>query len=208
MLGTGCAHDATRRFMGETCRRFFPDGKMDLEQMEDLVLWTDERKTFPPIGTECTTARVMNYLFCNADWINVCLFVNEDFRACFNDAIMIEKALLQVSDIDYKDFREDMVLASDKERETDTRVDIRLDAYSDKMERVLTNFMNNGRSEFFNAGMTEAYDELLDSMSKAEREEVAYIMYNIMYVANAMTYNGVFNKYVRLVVDSVKKQLS
>lgn len=208
MKGTELVHEDTRRFMSDICRRFFPDGKIRIDDMEDLVLWTKERDTYPPIGTESTTSRVMNYIGCNADWINVCLFVNEDFRACFNDAIMIEKALLQVSDIDYKDFREDMVLASDKEQATDTKVDVSLDTYSRKMESILTNFMNNGRVSFFNAGMTEAYDELLGSMSDSERSEVAYIMYNIMYVVNAMTYNGVFNKYVRLVVDSVKKQLS
>lgn len=208
MTGTECVHANTRRFMADTCRRFFPDGRVDIENMEDLVLWTDERRTYPPIGTECTTARVMNYLSVNADWINVCLFVNADFRACFSDAIMIEKALLQVSDIDYKDFREDMVLASDKERATDTRLDIHLENYSSKMADILTNLMSNGRSAFFKAGMSEAYDELLSTLNRAEATEVAYVMYNMMYVVNAMTYNGVFNKYVRLVVDSVKRQLS
>lgn len=208
MTGTECVHNGTRKFMADICRRFFPDGRIDIENMEDLILWTDERKTYPPIGTECTTGRVMNYLAVNADWINICLFVNADFRACFSDAIMIEKALLQVSDIDYKDFREDMVLASDKERATDTRVDIHLERYSNKIADVLTNFMTNGRSSFFNAGMSDAYDELLETLDRNERSEVAYVMHNMMYVVNAMTYNGVFNKYVRLVVDSVKRQLS
>lgn len=208
MTGIEGIHALTAECMKRIGSRLYPDSKFDIQKMEDLVLATEDRTMYPDIGTDHTNVRVMNYMATNADWINVCLFVNEDFRACFNDAIMIEKALLQVSDVDYKDFREDMVLASDKARETDKSIPIRFDKYNRQMEDIVMNYMNNGHSSFFSAGMTEAYSELMSEMSRQEREEVSYIAYNMIYVLNAMTWNGVFNKYVNLVIDSVKKQLS
>lgn len=208
MTGTECVHKMTLEAISEIYGRMYRGQGYDVSQLEDLVLMTSERTTYPDIGTDKISSAVLGYACQNADWINVCLFVNADFRSCFTDAIMIEKALLQVSDMDYKDFREDMVLASDKDRAAGKNIPIRLDEYSQRTADTIENIMSKGHTAFFDAGMTEAYDELMNGMDRDERDEVAYIAYNMMYVMNALNRNGVFRKYVTIVVDSVKKQLS
>ena len=150
----------------------------------------------------------MTYILENIYWINVCLFVNEDFRSCFDDAIMIEKTLLQVNDQEYQDFKDDMTLDDPNQKGPDKNVVINLSNHSDKMEMALFARIEDAKQKFFNAGMTEVYEDLLNTFEKRTELEVSYTVHNLVYVINAMNRNGVFHKYVRLVVDSVKEQLS
>jgi len=178
------------------------------ENIEDLVLFTEERSNYSTIGTDTIRASVMAYILQNIYWISVCLFVNEDFRSCFDDAIAIEKALLQVNDQEYEDFRDEMTLDSDSKSGTDANVRIDIDKYSDKVERMLCSTISNSSKAFENAGMKDVYLELMTSFEKKVLAEMQYTIHNFVYVINAMNRNGVFYKYVNLVVDSVKKQLS
>ena len=68
--------------------------------------------------------------------------------------------------------------------------------------------IEDSKQKFFNAGMTEVYEDLLNTFERRTQLEVTYTIHNLVYVINALNRNGVFNKYVRLVVESVKNQLS
>lgn len=207
MQGTECLSALTQDALGKILVTLYPVKFYDPGLMEDLVLATSDRSMYPNIGTDKISLRCLKYVLDNAWWISVCMFVNDDFRSCFDDAIMIEKALLQVNDKEYEDFRDDMTLPSDT-AEPDKFVSVRLDSYSEAMERSLLSMLGVSRKAFTKAGMDEAYAELLDTMDRKARTETASIVHNLLYVLNAMNYNGVFKKYVTLVVDSVKKQLS
>lgn len=207
MQGTECLSALTQDALGKILATLYPVKFYDPGLMEDLILATSDRSMYPNIGTDKISLRCLKYVLDNAWWISVCMFVNDDFRSCFDDAIMIEKALLQVNDKEYEDFRDDMTLPSDT-AEPDKFVSVRLDSYSEAMERSLLSMLGVSRKAFTKAGMNEAYAELLDTMDRKARTETASIVHNLLYVLNAMNYNGVFKKYVTLVVDSVKKQLS
>lgn len=180
----------------------------DTDEIEDLVLFTEERTNYSTIGTESIKMSTMRYMLTNMYWISVCLFVNADFRGCFDDAIAIEKALLQVNDQEYEDFRDEMTLDSSDDSGTDAEIVINIDNYNDQMEVMLCNGLSKASQEFINAGMKDVYLELMDTFDKKTLAEIRYTIHNMIYVINAMNRNGVFKKYVRLVVESVKKQLS
>lgn len=179
------------------------------EQVEDIILWTERRNEYPNIGTESVQMSTMKYIADNIYWINICLFVNADFRACFDDAITIEKALLQVNDMEYQDFRDDMTLDEEK-IPGDKTFSVNLTHYNDKIENVVTNLTDVAKTMFYKAGMTEVYNDLAKSLDSDRKlfGDISYILHNMMYVINSFNRNGVFRKYVRLVVDSVKQQLS
>lgn len=191
----------------KTVMRTMYDKLYDPSQTEDILLFTERRSEFPNIGTDCVEMSTMKYMSDNAYWINVCMYVNADFRACFNDAITIEKALLQVNDIEYQDFRDDMTLERDKDPD-DKTISVNLGSYDSGMEMAVRNRLDLSKSQFYKAGMTEVYNDLASGFDRQTAAEVSYIAHNMLYVINAFNRNGVFRKYVMLVVDSVKKQLS
>lgn len=180
--------------------------RYDPVQTEDIALYTERRSEFPNIGTNNMQLSCMKYMMNNIYWINICMYVNEDFRACFNDAITIEKALLQVNDEEYQDFRDDMTLEDPSPE--DKKIDINLSNYSNVMEMSIRNNIDVAKMAFYKAGMTEVYDDLARNFDRKTASEISYIAHNMLYVINAFNRNGVFRKYVTLVVDSVKKQLS
>lgn len=208
MQGLDGVHSLTKDTIEKLLRAVYTKPIYDLSQVEDIVLFTEGRKDFPNIGTEVIKLNTMTYILENIYWINVCLFVNEDFRSCFDDAIMIEKALLQVNDLEYQDFRDDMTLEDPTQKGPDKNVVINLSSHSDKMEMALLARIEDSKQKFFNAGMTEVYEDLLNTFERRTQLEVTYTIHNLVYVINALNRNGVFNKYVRLVVESVKNQLS
>ena len=186
--------------------RLYKPNMYDLNSFEDVILFTERRTEYSNIGTDAIDFNTMLYMIENIYWINVCLFVNNDFRACFEDAITIEKALLMVNDQDYEDFREEMTL--DEDKGPDKTVSINLSTYNDKMEMAIVNRMDKCRQEFYQAGMTDVYDDLIATFENKTAIEITYIIHNMIYVINAFNRNGVFKKYVTLVVDSVKQQLA
>jgi len=184
------------------------DQKMyDVNQIEDIVLFTSGREDYSNIGTDSIKLSVMKYVTDNIFWMSVCLFVNEDFRSCFDDAIAIEKMLLQVNDIEYADFRDDMTL-NEKINEPDQNVGIDLNNYRPEIDQAIMGSILNAEKAFANAGMVNVYKELIETFDKEVLNAVRYTVHNYVYVINAMNRNGIFNKYVKLVVNSVKKQLS
>lgn len=208
MQGLNGVHALTKDAIEKTLMKVYKKPIYNIGQIEDIVLFTSERTNYSNIGTDCIRLSKMMYMLENIYWINVCLFVNKDFRSCFDDAIAIEKALLQVNDIEYNDFREDMILADEEDAMGDKSVPIDLSNYSDKMEMAIMSRLDNAAQVFYRAGMTDVYDDLIDTFDRQLEAEIMYTIHNMVYVINAMNRNGVFNKYVRLVVDSVKKQLS
>lgn len=208
MQGLDGVHSLTKDTIEKLLRTIYSKSIYDLNQIEDIVLFTEGRKEYPNIGTDVIKLHTMTYILENIYWINVCLFVNEDFRSCFDDAIMIEKALLQVNDQEYQDFRDDMTLDDPNQKGPVRNVVINLSNHTDKMEMALFARIEDAKQKFFNAGMTDVYEDLLNTFEKRTELEVSYTIHNLVYVINAMNRNGVFHKYVRLVVDSVKEQLS
>lgn len=208
MQGLDGVNSLTKESIEKILSRIYKSSIYDTSQIEDIVLFTEGRTEFPNIGTDVIQLDHMMYITENIYWINICLFVNEDFRSCFDDAIIIEKALLQVNDLEYQDFREDMILDESDDKATNKNVTINLSHYSDKMEMALLNRIDNAKQKFFKAGMTDVYDDLITSFDNGIRMEVSDIIHNLVYVINAINRNGVFRKYVKLVVESVKNQLS
>lgn len=184
------------------------DQKMyDVNQIEDIVLFTSGREDYSNIGTDSVKLSVMKYITENIFWISVCLFVNEDFRSCFDDAIAIEKMLLQVNDIEYADFRDDMTL-NEKINEPDQNVGIELNNYRQEIDQAIMGSILGAEKSFAAAGMVNVYKDLIETFDKDVLNAVKYTIHNYVYIINAMNRNGIFNKYVKLVVNSVKKQLS
>lgn len=185
------------------------DAKLyDLELMEDMILLTPKRDDVcTNIGTDKIQVSTFQYVVQNILWINVCLFVNEDFRSCFDDAIAIEKALTQVNDIDYQDFRDDMALASNSNA---VRQNYTIDftKYNKQLCDTIIIQMAKNMKSFDTYGMIPVYKELMDEFKIQEIRSIQYILHNMVYVVNAMNWNDVFNKYVRIVVDKVRDQLS
>ena len=206
MEGLKPINSLTQSAIEKILERLYKPKMYDLNSFEDVILFTNRRTEFSNIGADCIKFSHMLYLIENIYWINVCLFVNSDFRACFEDAITIEKALLMVNDQDYEDFRDEMTL--DEPDATDQTVNIDLASYNDKMEMAIIHRMDKCRQDFYQAGMTDVYDDLIATFEEKTALEITYIIHNIIYVINAFNRNGVFKRYVMLVVDSVKKQLS
>ena len=209
MLGLEALHMDTKTAFMRAMDRYYGSGFLDPERFEDMVLSTPERKKWADIGTDWIPRSVLEYVVANYQWINVCLFVNADFRDCFRDAVLIEKALLQVSRQEYLDFRDEMTLASEANKlAAEERVGINLAAYDISVDNGLNGMIQMGMQGFYRAGMTEAYAALLGTLEDDAMDGTKFAAYNILYVANAMSRNGVFRKYVNIVIDNVKKQLS
>lgn len=209
MTGFSAVHDRIKNAMAEHLKLFYDMEKLDMDRFEDLILATPARKAYADIGTDCIRQDTLQYLVANMAWINVCLFVNEDFRSCFRDAILIEKALLQVSKSEYDDFRDEMSLASEAtDLGRNQTIGVNLAAYDPKIDMSIGGTLMTGMERFFAMGMSEAYNTLVNGLSGAELEETNYVAYNLVYFVNALNRNGVFNKYVRIVIENVKKQLA
>ncbi len=210
MTGLEMIDNRSKIAIAQCMERFYPKSMADISMLQDMALATASgRKGYNDIGTDSVRQDIVSYVTDNFAWINVCLFVNEEFRACFRDAILIEKALLQVSRDDYRMFRDDMVLASEANDLGGLKcVHVDLSVYDQERESLISMMLSNGYTEFMRAGMTDAYNELRDTLPGREKEELLNILYNVLYFVNAINYNGVFRKYVKIVVDNVKKQLA
>ena len=200
--------ERTKDSIAKLLNLVYADNMYDLEYIEDLVLFTEERENYSTIGTENIKTSVFKYILSNIYWINVCLFVNEDFRSCFDDAIAIEKALLRVNDQEYEDFRDEMTLNTDDDSATDTYINININEYNNVVDDVIKNNIMMSSKEFEKSGMIDVYLELMKSFDSKTLGEISYVIHNLLYVINAINRNGVFNKYIRLVIESVKKQLA
>lgn len=189
-------------------KKLYYQNMYDLDLMEDMIMLTPARKDIcTDIGTGTIRASTFNYLVKNILWINVCLYVNEDFRSCFDDAIAIEKALTQVNDLEYKDFREDMIL-SNSEDGTPKSFVVDFTKYNPSVSDTVISFMIQDLQVFKECDMLSVYTELMETFDEMTLQSLRYIIHNMVYIVNAMDKNGVFHKYVTLVVDSVRKQLS
>ncbi len=213
--GIECLHPLVQEAVEKFYQKMYPPGSSgkqvyDLTRLEDMELTLSEQQKVYNIGTSMITTRTLKYLLNNSFWINVCLLVNADFRACFDDAIMIEKALMQVDDVQYSDFRDDMTLpVADEDLTGIKSFKVDFSAYRGSYEGLVLNGTQAAWTNFVNAGMSDAYQALLDDVPYDRDKGPGFlnIIHAIVYVANAMNRNGVFDKYVRLVVESVKKQL-
>lgn len=199
--------ERTKESIAKLLNLLYANNMYDLDYIEDLVLFTEERENYSTIGTENIRTSVFKYILTNIYWINVCLFVNEDFRSCFDDAIAIEKALLRVNDQEYEDFRDEMTLDTDDGGKTDTYIEIDIDRYNNVVDEAIKNSIMSASRDFEKAGMTDVYLELMKNFDSKTLSEISYVIHNLLYIINALNRNGVFNKYVRLVIESVKKQL-
>lgn len=209
MTGTTSLDSRTAEAIEKLLGIAYPPGLYDPGLLEDLILATPERENYSSIGTDGIKQSRMLYLFDNLFWVSVCLFVNKDFRDCFHDAILIEKALLQVNEEEYADFRDDMVLAGDEDADMGDRfVRINLARYSSSADMAFRSRLEGSKQKFWSAGMMDAYEELSDGFDAETKASVSYVIHNMLYMVNALDKNGVFNKYVHLVVDSVRDQLS
>lgn len=200
--------ERTKDSIAKLLNLLYADNMYDTEYIEDLVLFTEERENYSTIGTENIKTSVFKYILTNIYWINVCLFVNEDFRSCFDDAIAIEKALLRVNDQEYEDFRDEMTLNDDDNGRTDTYIEINIDKYNNVVDEAVKNSIMSASRDFEKAGMVDVYLELMKNFDSKTLSEISYVIHNLLYIINALNRNGVFNKYVRLVIESVKKQLA
>ena len=208
MAGIAFLPGSTQDSIVELLKILYPRGVCDPTLLEDMELASEEgRAGFPDIGTKTVRLSTFRYLIENMFWINVCLFVNQDFRDCFADAVLIEKALLQVNDMEYEDFRADMTLASRDPAEDAKLLGVAIDRPSARFGELMASTLRKSKDRFNADGMTGAYEELAESFTAEERDAVKAAAEALVYVVNAMNRNGVFDKYVRLVVDSVKKQL-
>ena len=206
-LDTPTLDPKAKEAVAKNMKALYTRNLCDLSQIEDIELFTDGRANYPNIGTGEIRMNNMKYVAEHAFWINVCLYVNKDFRACFNDAITIERALQMVNDQEYADFRDEMTLDSD-DADLGPAVAINFSRYSDKLDGFVDMLMSKARTEFRNAGMIDVYDDLAINMDRADVTDVSFIINNMVYIINAFNRNGVFRKYVTLVIDSVRKQLT
>lgn len=207
MQGLDVLHPTVQDEANRVLRVIYGDTLCDTKLMEDAILFTRRRSEFPNIGTDKINLRPLMYILENIFWINVCLFVNEDFRACFDDAITIEKALLRVNDQEYEDFRDEMKLASG-DSDPDKAVDVDLMSYGEDYGMAVEGRVETAKSNFYKSGMTEVYNELMSGFDPKSRASVMYVIHNLVYVVNSFNRNEVFRKYVMLVVDSVRRQLA
>lgn len=209
MQGLDAINERTREQVNKIMLQVYGAGLYDPNQIEDIILMTDKRDTFPPLGTDRINMSSLIYILSNIYWINICLYVNDDFRSCFDDAIAIEKALLRVNDQEYADFRDDMTLDDDAfGGPSDKSVSINLANYKDDYALSCGAKLDKAKIDFYSAGMTDVYNDLANSFDADGRAGVMHVISNMVYVVNSFNRNGVFRKYVTLVVDSVKKQLS
>lgn len=207
MTGAMDMHSATKTAISQRFLRFFDDGVIELENLEDVILATPRRTEYTDIGMGEIDRAKLIYLLNNMSWIFICLFANQDFRECFYDAVMIEKALLQVSREEYRDFREDMLL-DEKGAMPGAKIGIDFTKYNGKLDSELGAMLSASMDILTQSGTSDAYWLLERELKDEALERTRFAVYNMVYLLNAIQHNGVFYKYVTIVVDNVKKQLA
>lgn len=206
MTGSIHMNPMTKEALSRHMSRMYPDGMFRLDDFEDLILATPQRTQYADIGMGTLDGDTFIYALQNLPWINICLFVNGDFRSCFCDAVMIEKALLQVSRREYLEFREDMTMDGD-DGLPGKKVGVNFAAYDQKTDNVVGTLISSGFKVLSESGTADAYDLLLKELDGEAMDKTKYAVYNLVYLVNALEHNGVFRKYVNIVVENVKKQL-
>mgnify|MGYP006990157164 CR=1 FL=1 len=96
------------------------------------------------------------YALTNLPWINICLFVNDDFRECFCDAVMIEKALLQVSRREYLEFRDEMTMDGDSDLPA-ASIAVNFASFSQEIDSAIGTLIAQGYTLLVGSGTHEAY---------------------------------------------------
>lgn len=205
---TGLIHvnPMTKEAITRHMSRCFPDGMFPLEKFEDMSLATPARSKYADIGMGEIDKDMFIYALTNLPWINICLFVNDDFRECFCDAVMIEKALLQVSRREYLEFRDEMTMDGDSDLPA-ASIAVNFASFSQEIDSAIGTLIAQGYTLLVGSGTHEAYDLLLKELSGDALEKTGYVVYHLVYLINALRHNGVFRKYVTIVVENVKKQL-
>lgn len=206
MTGSMHVNPMTKEAVSRHMSRLYPDGMFRLDDFEDLILATPQRTQYSDIGLGTLDSEMFVYALQNLPWINICLFVNGDFRECFCDAVMIEKALLQVSRREYLEFREDMTMDGD-DKLPKGKIGINFAAYDQQTDDAVAALISSGSRVLSESGTSEAYDLLLKELSGEALDRTKYAVHNLVYLINALEHNGVFRKYVTIVVENVKKQL-
>lgn len=207
MTGTTLMNPMTKTVISQCVQQLFEKNDIDLENLEDVILATPRRVEYNDIGMGVIDSEKLIYLLSNMSWIFICLFVNQDFRECFYDAVMIEKALLQVSREEYRDFRDDMLLDG-KNIMPQGKTGVDLSVYDAKTGTNLPAILSKSMMELVTSGTSEAYWALESELAGEALERTKFAVYNMIYLLNAIQHNGVFYKYVYIVVDNVKKQLA
>lgn len=186
--------------------KFWAKNIFKMSEIIDIGLLSEEcRQNYANIGIKNISQEVLDFVLENIYWINICLYVNKDFREAVYDSIVIEQALGEVDTNDYIDLRDDMRISSVTNSRSQVNYDVNIDKplpQSDiqRFNKNVENSLNDVKS----FKLDNIYAELQRSLTGDVYDQIVLIDNNLVYALNAFDKNDILYKYVSLVVKNVR----
>lgn len=190
--------------------KFWSKNLFDMDNVIDIGLLSEElRQGYASIGIESISQDVIDFVFSNIHWINICLYVNDDFRDAVYDSVVIEQAISEVDESDYIELRDDMRIASLFQSRSQSKYSVNIDIPlpGNDIQRFL-NSIGSSEGEMQKFRLEQIYKDLQASLSGNALNQVVSINSNMVYALNAFDKNDILFKYVQLVVTNVRNILS
>lgn len=186
--------------------KFWTKNLFQMSDIIDIGLLSEEcRQNYANIGIKNISQDVLDFVLNNIYWINICLYVNQDFREAVYDSIVIEQALGEVDESDYVDLRDDMRIASVINGRSQSNYDVNIDKPlpQNDVQRFNRN-IEESITDLKSFKLDNIYDELQRSLTGDVYNQVVLINNNLVYALNAFDKNDILYKYVTLVVKNVR----
>lgn len=190
--------------------KFWSKNLFNMADVIDIGLLSEElRQEYASIGSESISQDVIDFVFSNIHWINICLYVNADFREAVYDSITIEQAISEVDEDDYIALREDMRIASLFQSRSQSKYSVNIDMPlpGNDVQRFVQN-ISSSAGEMQKFKLEQIYRDLQSSLTGDVLNQVVSINSNMVYALNAFDKNDILFKYVQLVVTNVRNILS
>lgn len=190
--------------------KFWTKNLFQMSDIVDIALMSEEgRQNYSNIGSDSISQDVMDFVLNNIHWINICLYVNSDFREAVYDSIVIEQAIGEVDESDYTDLREDMRIPSLFQKRSQSKYSVNIDKPlpANDFQRFLKN-INDSSVDLKNFRLDNIYAELQQNLTGDTYNQVVLINNNLVYAMNAFDKNDILFKYVQLVVENVRNILN
>ena len=190
--------------------KFWSKNLFNMADVIDIGLLSEElRQEYASIGSESISQDVIDFVFSNIHWINICLYVNADFREAVYDSITIEQAISEVDEDDYIALREDMRIASLFQSRSQSKYSVNIDMPlpGGDVQRFVQS-IGSSAGEMQKFKLEQIYRDLQSSLSGDVLNQVVSINSNMVYALNAFDKNDILFKYVQLVVTNVRNILS
>lgn len=186
--------------------KFWTKDIFKMSEIIDIGLLSEEcRQNYANIGIKNISQDVLDFVLNNIYWINICLYVNQDFREAVYDSIVIEQALGEVDESDYVDLRDDMRIASVINARSQLNYDVNIDKPlpQNDVQRFNKNVADS-LNDIKSFKLDNIYTELQRSLTGGVYDQVVLIDNNLVYALNAFDKNDILYKYVTLVVKNVR----